>query len=134
MISKHLHYHVVQYNQRNSVIRTVFTDVVVHKIENVILHSLLFLFVHKLFNKFDANRLIQLQQIFQNCKFFIIDEKFMLKFRFLFKINSKFRIICVEFEKHFDDMNLLFCDNFVQLFFVENIFLYFQFCYMIFDF
>ena len=58
----------------------------------------------------------------------------MLKFRFLFKINSKFRIICVEFEKHFDDINILFCDDFVQLFSIENIFLYFQFRYMIFDF
>ena len=55
MISKHLHYYVAQYNQRNSVIQTVFIDVVVHKIENVILHSLFFLFVHESFNQFDAD-------------------------------------------------------------------------------
>ena len=58
----------------------------------------------------------------------------MLKFRFLFKINSRFRIICIKFEKYFDDMNILFCDDFVQLFSIENIFLYFQFRYIIFDF
>ena len=42
VILKHWHYHIAQYNQRNSVIRIIFINVVVHKIKNVILHSLFF--------------------------------------------------------------------------------------------
>jgi hypothetical protein len=76
------------------------------------------------FNKLDSNRLARLQRIFRHCKLLIIDEKSMIELRFLYKIDYKLRAICVQSDRFFDEMNVMFCEDFVQFFFVRDTSLY----------
>jgi hypothetical protein len=124
MISKHLHYHARQKLESCSIIRAVLIDVAIHNIQSITLHQLLALFVQTQFNELDSNRLARLQRIFRHCKLLIIDEKSMIELRFLYKIDYKLRAICVQFDRFFDEMNVMLCENFAQLSFVKDTSLY----------
>lgn len=124
IIFKHLHYHVARYNKSILVIRAALTGVAAHKIDEVILHLLLSLSMHESFTKLGADRLIRLQQSFRDCKLLIIDEKSMLRLRFLYKIDFRLRAILAELEQHFGGMNILLCEDFAQLSPVDDISLY----------
>jgi hypothetical protein len=108
------------------VLRVVFIDVVAHNIIDNILHQLLSLSIQSQFNELKQDRLTRLQRSFKHCKLLIIDEKFMIDLRLLYKLNCKLRAICAEFDRFFDEMNIMLCDDFAQLSFVENTSMYFH--------
>ena len=87
MISKHLIYQFVfieKHDSKNIIIKTTFTDVTTHNIENSTLHSLFKLLIQtKKMIELNVERLTQLQKYFEFYWLLIIDEKFMMKCRFL---------------------------------------------------
>ncbi len=95
MISKHVQYHARQKLESSLIIRAVLIDVTVHNIQNVTLHLLLIFLIQTQFNDLNSNLFIRLQRIFRYCKFLIINKKFMIELRFLYKIDHRLRFICV---------------------------------------
>jgi hypothetical protein len=126
LIFFHMNYHVHQCKEFSFVLRIVFIDVVAHNIFDNILHQLLSLFIQNQFNELRQDRLTRLQRSFRHCKLLIIDEKFMIDLLFLYKLNCRLRAIYAEFDRFFDEMNIMLCDDFAQLSFVENISMYFH--------
>jgi hypothetical protein len=124
LIFFHMYYHAHQREESSFVLRIVFIDVVIHNIFDNTFHQLLSLFIQNQFNELRQDRLTRLQRSFKHCKLLIIDEKFMIDLRFLYKLNCRLRAICAEFDRFFDEMNIMLCDNFAQLSFVENTSMY----------
>jgi hypothetical protein len=122
-----MNYYAHQREESNFVLQIVFIDVVVHNIFDNILHQLLFLFIQSQFNELKQDRLTRFQRSFKHCKLLIIDEKFMIDLRLLYKLNCRLRAICAKFDRFFDEMNIMLCDDFIQLSFVENTSMYFHF-------
>ncbi len=133
-IFSHLIYHAVvrlRYNKKNDtnvdfnlVFRCASTDVAAFNVSSAILHQLLDLFVNSLFLELFFERLERFQKRFKHCKLMIIDEKFMIEQRFLYKIDQRLRVILARLDVFFEDMNVLFCDDFDQFSFVTNSVLY----------
>jgi ATP-dependent DNA helicase PIF1 len=129
----HLIYHAVvrlRYNNEtvnidfNLVFRCASIDVIAYNVSNATLHQLLDLLVNSSFIELFLERLERYQRCFKHCKLIIIDEKFMIEQRFLYKIDQRLRVIFTRFDVFFEEMNVLFCDDFDQLFSVTNNVLY----------
>ena len=48
----------------------------------------------------------------------------MIKFNFLYRIDLRLRVILTRSDRSFDHMNILLCDDFAQLSFVDDVALY----------
>ena len=77
-----------------------------------------------MFHDFSENSLIKLQRNFRHIRLLIIDEKFMIEFNFLYRIDFRLRVILTRSDRSFDHMNILLCDDFAQLSFVDDVALY----------
>ncbi len=108
----------------NSVFKCVSIDVAAYNVSNAILYQLFDLFVNSSFIELSFERLERYQRRFKHCKLIIIDEKFMIEQRFLYKIDQRLRVILARFDVFFEEMNVLFCDDFDKLSFVTNNVLY----------
>jgi hypothetical protein len=126
LIFFHMNYHAHQREESNSVLRAILIDVVAHNIFDSILHQLFSLSIQNQFNELKQDRLTRLQRSFKHCKLLIIDEKFMIDLRLLYKLNCRLRAICAKFDRFFDEMNIMLCDDFAQLFSVDDISMYFH--------
>jgi hypothetical protein len=122
-----MNYHVHQREKSSFVLRTTFIDVVAHNIFDSIFHQLFSFFIRNQFNELKQDCLTRFQRSFKHCKFLIIDEKFMIDLRFLYKLNCRLRAIYAKLDRFFDKMNIMLCDNFAQLFFVDDTSMYFHF-------
>ncbi len=132
-IFSHLIYHAavrLRYNNEtadvdfNSVFRCASIDVAAYNVSNATLHQLLDLLVNSSFIELSFERLERYQRRFKHCKLIIIDEKFMIEQRFLYKIDQRLRVILARLDVFFEKMNVLFCDDFDQLSSVTNNVLY----------
>jgi hypothetical protein len=132
-IFSHLIYHAavrLKYNNEtadvdfNSVFKCASTDVAAYNVSNATLHQLLDLLVNSSFIELSFERLERYQRRFKHCKLIIIDEKSMIEQRFLYKIDQRLRVILARFDAFFEEMNVLFCDDFDQLLSVTNNVLY----------
>ena len=65
-----------------------------------------------------------MQRNFRHIRLLIIDEKFMIEFNFLYRIDLRLRVILTRSDRSFDHMNILLCDDFAQLSFVDDVALY----------
>ncbi len=126
MIFSHMNYYAHQREEFNSVLRAAFIEVVAHNISDNTLHQLLSLSIQTQFNELKQNRLTRLQRSFRHCKLLIIDEKFMIDLRLLYKLNCRLRAICAKSNRFFDEMNIMLCDDFAQLSLVEDTSIYSQ--------
>ena len=129
IIFQHLIYYVSQKNQRNSkntVLRNVFIDVTIHNIASSMLHSLFWIFVEREMKNLKKNNLIKLQKLLNVYWFLIIDEKFMMNCKFLYLMNRRLRQSRNKSHDFFDDMNILFCDDFDQLISINDVVFYFE--------
>lgn len=105
-----------QYEQLNSVLQAAFTEVTVFSIQGQTLHQLIRLPIHKLFKSLFNSVLLSLQQLFQQCHYLIIDEKFMIDLLKLYQIDVRLKqIFSNHSDKLFRGMNVLLCDDFYQL-------------------
>jgi hypothetical protein len=129
----HLIYHAIvrlKYNNEtadvdfNFVFRCASIDVAAYNVSNATLHQLLELSVNSFFIELSLERLERYQRRFKHCKLIIIDEKFMIEQRFLYKIDQRLRVILARSDVFFEEMNVLFCDDFDQLSSVTNNVLY----------
>jgi hypothetical protein len=129
----HLIYHAavrLKYNNEtadvdfNSVFKCASIDVAAYNVSNATLHQLLDLFVNSSFIELSFERLERYQRRFKHCKLIIIDEKFMIEQRFFYKIDQRLRVIFARFDVFFEEMNVLFCDDFDQFSSVTNNVLY----------
>ncbi len=50
----------------------------------------------------------------------------MIDLRLLYKLNCRLQTICAESNRFFEEMNIMLCDDFAQLSFVEDTSIYFQ--------
>jgi late competence protein required for DNA uptake (superfamily II DNA/RNA helicase) len=80
--------------------------------------------VNSSFIELSFERLERYQRRFKHCKLIIIDEKSMIEQRFLYKIDQRLRVILARLDVFFEEMNVLFCDDFDQLPSVTNSVLY----------
>jgi hypothetical protein len=129
----HLIYHAVvrlKYNNEianvdfNFVFKCASIDVAAYNVSNATLHQLLDLLVNSSFIELSLERLERYQRRFKHCKLIIIDEKFIIEQRFLYKIDQRLRVILARLDVFFEEMNVLFCDDFDQLSSVTNNVLY----------
>ncbi len=126
LIFFYMNYHVHQREKSNFVLWTIFIDVVVHNIFDNIFYQLFSFFIQNQFHKLRQDCLTRFQRLFKHCKFLIIDEKFMIDLRFLYKLNCRLQEIYAKLDRIFDEINIMLCDDFIQLFFVNDISIYFH--------
>ena len=123
LISAHMAYHAADQAVRRGepvdecdpVIRAAPTGVAAYIIAGSTLHSLLRLPVNQPFVDLGADPLGKLQRDFRHVKLLIIDEKSMIGFNFLHKIDMRLRSILAQSDRPFGGMNILLCGDFAQL-------------------
>ena len=79
------------------------------------MHSLLSLPVNTPFKELSSSALSFLQDRFRHCKLLIFDEKSMIGFRTLYRVDHRLRAIRARPDEFFGGMNILFCGDFGQL-------------------
>lgn len=110
--------------------RVVFTKITVYNIVEFILYSLLKICL-LFFCKFEQRFFEQISTKFFNVKLLIMNKKFMIECNFFIYIDRRLRVILTRFNYLFENINFFSCNNFIQLFFIFNIALYFKFYFKI---
>ena len=129
IIFQHLIYYISQKDQQNSrniVLRNVFINVTIHNVANSTLHSLFRISVKREMKNLKKSNLIKLQKLLNVCWFLIINEKFIMNCKFFHLMNRRLRQDQNKFYDFFDDMNILFCDDFDQLISIDDVAFYFE--------
>lgn len=133
MISFHMAYHAAQCRHSDPVLQAAPTGVAVYNFYGSMLHQLLSLLVNRPWYKLGGEKLAAMQAEFPRCKLLIIDEKSMIRFKILHQIEMLLRSIITCPDSFFGGMNpnfcsfhcflsdfleginILLCDDFVQL-------------------
>jgi ATP-dependent DNA helicase PIF1 len=116
MISSHLFLQSQAVSRRDPVIRGAPTGVAAYNIHGRTLHSLLCLPIKGHLNPLSNSVLIRLQQVWQNCRFLIIDEKSMLGLKQLYWIDCRLRqLIPFRSDIPFGGINIVLFGDFYQL-------------------
>lgn len=77
-----------------------------------------------IFESLKSKSLTRLQNRFRRYRFLIIDEKFMIDLKTLHYIDKRLRQIHARSNVFFENLFILFCDNFDQLFSINDRALY----------
>ncbi len=108
-------YYAAQINMSNSVLRAVLINVAVFNIKSFILHQLLNFLIQSVFESLKLKSLTRLQNHFHRCCLLIIDEKFMIDLKTFHYIYQHIHQIHAQSNVFFEDLFILFCNDFDQL-------------------
>lgn len=134
IILSQMAYYAAQCRHLDLVLWTAFIGVAIYNIHGSTLYQLLSLFVNRLWYKLGEKMLVAMQVKFWRYKLLIINKKSMIGFKLLHQIDIYLRSIMVCLDSFFGYMNLtscsfycfsinflgkiniLFCDDFAQLY------------------
>lgn len=119
IISQHMAYHAAQSagptEFHDPIIWAAPTGVAAYNIQGCTVHSLLRLPINQAFVDLRTGTLSKLQRQFHHFKLLIIDEKSMVGFNFLYRIDLRLRSIFARPDQYFGGMNILLGGDFAQL-------------------
>ena len=115
LIFSYLMYYAAQINVSNSILWAALINIAVFNIKSFTLHQLLNLLIQSIFKSLKLKSFTHLQNCFRRCCFLIINEKFMIDLKTLHYIDQHSCQIHAQLNVFFENLFILFCDDFDQL-------------------